>query len=153
MLVARSPRCVRLALPSSFQWAQTTDTAARPIPLSVASFFPSLFCPPLRFRFAWHTVPEGPAGRCKADLTRRHDVAAQYIQQLHEPALYPHVAYVRNVDVDPHFPFNERRMRHGEQRVDVDGLRWIDRLLWSAGLALQYVQQLPEPQRASHLPH
>src|SRR5262245_9164944 len=134
MLIARSPRCVWPALPPSLQWVQTTDTAARPIPLSVASFFPSLFFPPLRFRFAWRTVPEGPAGRHRADLTRRHDVGAQYIQQLPEPALCPHVAYLRNVDVDPHLPLDERRMRCGEQRVDVDGLGWTNRPLWSAGL-------------------
>src|SRR6516165_10612756 len=44
-------------------------------------------------------------------------------------------------------------MRGGEQRVDVHGLEGIDRPLLDTGIALQYVQQLPEPTSGSHLPN
>src|SRR2546423_1808284 len=43
-------------------------------------------------------------------------------------------------------------MRGSEQRIDVDGLVWIDEPIWNLGLALQRVQQLPEPPLGSHLP-
>ena len=150
----RSLRCVfdrhycRVALRD-----QTTDTVARPKPLRVAPLFPFLFSPPLCVQSAGRAVPECAARRRKADLLCRHDVAGEHIQQLPEPSLRPHVAYLHDVDVDPHLPFDERGMLGGEQEVDVDGLGWIDRPLRSAGLALQHAQQLPEPPLCSYLPH
>lgn len=44
-------------------------------------------------------------------------------------------------------------MPGGENRIDGDGLEWIDRPLRSVNLVLQHIQQLPEPPLASHLPH
>src|SRR6266700_3086921 len=77
----------------------------------------------------------------------------EYIQQLPEPSFRPHVAYVLDVHVDPHISSDERWMLGGEHRVDVDGAGWIDQLVWSADLALQHVQELPEPPLGSHLHH
>src|SRR5260221_7775922 len=121
--------------------------------LLVAPLFPFLFPTPLRLRYAGSAVTEGSARRREADVLRRHDIAVENVQQLPAPSLRPHVAYLHDVDVDPHLPPDKRGMLGGEQLVDVDGLGWIDRLLWSSDPALQHIQQQLEPPLASHLPH
>src|SRR5258708_19572930 len=121
--------------------------------LLVAPLFPFLFPPSLRVRSAGCAVSEQATRRCEADLLRRHDVAVEDVQQLPEPSLCSHVAYLNGVDIDPHVSFDERGMLGGKYGVDVDSVKRVNRLVWIYGLILQHVQQLLEPPLGSHLPY
>jgi hypothetical protein len=63
----------------------------------VAPLFPFLFPTPLQVGSARRTVSERAAGRREADLLRRHDVAAQHVQQLPELPLASYLPHERGI--------------------------------------------------------